>query len=69
MHNIERISDSRCHDFLSIQYLDKESCHFLSKILPILSIKWFFPTYGYADPPPLKSGHLDIKDTHCATKN
>ena len=26
-----------------------------------------FPKYGYADPP-LRSGHLDIKETHCAKK-
>ena len=28
-----------------------------------------FPNYGYADPPPLRSGHLDIKDAQCPKKN
>ena len=28
-----------------------------------------FPNYGYADPTPLKSGHLDIRDAQCANKN
>ena len=28
-----------------------------------------FPNYGCADPLPLRSGHLDIKDAQCANKN
>ena len=28
-----------------------------------------FSNYGYADPPPFRSGHLDIKDAQCAEKN
>ena len=29
---------------------------------------WLFPNYGYADPPPIRSGHLDINDAQCAKK-
>ena len=28
-----------------------------------------FPNYGYAEPPPLRNGHLDIRDAQCALKN
>jgi len=38
MHNIGGISD-RQHDSLSVYYVDKESCHHLSEIPPILCIK------------------------------
>ena len=27
---------------------------------------WLFPNQGYADPPPLRSGHFDIKDAQWA---
>ena len=31
-------------------------------------IGWLFPNYEYANSPPLRSGHLDIKDAQCAKK-
>ena len=30
-----------------------------------MAITGLFLNYGYADPPPLKSGHLDIRDAQC----
>jgi len=41
MHNIERISNRRWHDFLSIYNKDKESCLHLSKTL-FASFEGFF---------------------------
>ena len=34
-----RVSDRRCHDSLSMYYIDKESCHRLSETPPILCVK------------------------------
>ena len=36
---IGRVSDRRWHDYLSIYYIDKESCHRVLDTPPILCIK------------------------------